>query len=249
MGIFRLLLAAAVVIGHAWGMRSPSIPMVWGPLAVQMFFVISGFYMSLILTTKYLRLDHGIGRFYLNRALRLLPTYWVALAGLILVALLLRPTDLPVPLSWWATQGEFDGRPLTFAALVLSHLTLLAHDVLPFLPDIGQRAAGDYVLIKPAWSIGMELWFYAVAPWLVRLRSRTLLMLIVPSLALHFWTAQLGFPWDQRFVSRSICTSCWASWRTGQRMPHHIITQEPGLSRWQLPRSWQCAVAGSILEP
>jgi peptidoglycan/LPS O-acetylase OafA/YrhL len=200
MGLFRLLLACAVVISHAWGMRSPSIPAVWGPLAVQMFFVISGFYMTVILTTKYLHLERGIARFYLNRALRLMPTYWVALAGLIVGALLLRPTDLPVPLSWWTETSHFTSQPATFGALIFSHLTLIAHDVLPFLPNIGERTAEDYVVIKPAWSIGMELWFYLAAPWLVRLRSRTLVLLILPGLALHCWTARLGFPWDQRII-------------------------------------------------
>jgi peptidoglycan/LPS O-acetylase OafA/YrhL len=51
MGILRFILALSVVIFHAgacWGVK-----MVQGQVAVQAFYLISGFYMALILNGKY----------------------------------------------------------------------------------------------------------------------------------------------------------------------------------------------------
>jgi peptidoglycan/LPS O-acetylase OafA/YrhL len=42
-----------------------------GDIAVRIFFAVSGFYMSLVLTSKY----HDVTTFWTNRALRLYPTY------------------------------------------------------------------------------------------------------------------------------------------------------------------------------
>jgi peptidoglycan/LPS O-acetylase OafA/YrhL len=49
-----------------------------------MFFMISGLYMALILSDKYRR---SLKTFYVNRALRIFPTYWLVL---LLCALFLR---------------------------------------------------------------------------------------------------------------------------------------------------------------
>lgn len=52
MGILRLLLAISVIIAHTesvFGVR-----LVGGVIAVQAFYIISGFYMAMILTEKYI---------------------------------------------------------------------------------------------------------------------------------------------------------------------------------------------------
>lgn len=54
MGIIRLLLAAAVVLGHSSPIFGQTLG--GGVLAVNCFFVISGFYMAMVLQKKYLRL-------------------------------------------------------------------------------------------------------------------------------------------------------------------------------------------------
>src|SRR5690606_33812821 len=53
-----------------------------GPFAVQMFFVISGFYMALVLNEKYT--ERSPYRFYLARLLRLWPAYIVVLSAVLL---------------------------------------------------------------------------------------------------------------------------------------------------------------------
>src|SRR5258707_7705774 len=80
MGVIRLLLALSVVEFHST--RAFGNPGIWpvdlpnGIVAVQAFYVISGFYMALVLSTKY---AGEPWRFYRARALRLLPIYWLVL--------------------------------------------------------------------------------------------------------------------------------------------------------------------------
>lgn len=71
MGSLRFLLAIAVVIDHSgpiFGVES-----VGGSTAVQAFYIISGFYMSLILSEKYVGANGGYSLFFTNRLLRLFP--------------------------------------------------------------------------------------------------------------------------------------------------------------------------------
>ena len=78
MGLLRLLLAAAVVAEHSTPICG--LTFTGGHLAVRLFFIISGFYMALILTTKYTA-DHP-KRFWFfisNRFLRIYPCYYVVL--------------------------------------------------------------------------------------------------------------------------------------------------------------------------
>ena len=77
MGTLRTILAFAVVFGHFYGFVFTG-----GMLAVQIFYLISGYLMSVILLSK--NNYNDIKNFYLNRALRLYPIYWsVALITLI----------------------------------------------------------------------------------------------------------------------------------------------------------------------
>ncbi len=73
MGTLRFLLALVVAYGHfAVPLSFPT-----SDIAVQSFFVISGFYMALVLNEKY-----GPGSYWLfisNRLLRLWPAYFVVL--------------------------------------------------------------------------------------------------------------------------------------------------------------------------
>ena len=79
MGWMRFLLAAAVVFHHS---TTPgNMPLVDGHQAVRLFYIISGFYMALILGQKYPLNRQGLWIFYTNRAARVFPVYWVVLIG------------------------------------------------------------------------------------------------------------------------------------------------------------------------
>ncbi len=75
VGTLRLILASAVLLVHAGSLFRFNITG-GGQVPVELFYIISGFYMALVLNEKYT--GPGSARaFYLNRLLRLLPAYWV----------------------------------------------------------------------------------------------------------------------------------------------------------------------------
>src|SRR6201995_5837701 len=84
MGLLRFWLAMAVVFEHtALFMGDPGrfpyhLRLLNGQTAVQSFYIISGFYISLILNEKYV--GRGSGWLFLsNRFLRIYPVYWLML--------------------------------------------------------------------------------------------------------------------------------------------------------------------------
>jgi peptidoglycan/LPS O-acetylase OafA/YrhL len=76
---------------------------------------------------------------------------------------------------------------------------------LSFTPDFREGANGLYnlLIVPPAWSLSVEIYFYLLAPWIVRLRTPAIFALIAASLlcrAILAW--QLGWqgdPWSYRF--------------------------------------------------
>src|SRR4051812_44894507 len=94
MGIIRLLLALAVLLMmHSTPLFG--IKMINGAWAVQSFYVISGFYMALVLNEKYARGRRGYGEFILQRLMRLLPAYWFCVIASIVLGLTGWGTILP----------------------------------------------------------------------------------------------------------------------------------------------------------
>ncbi len=188
MGLLRMFLALAVFFSHE---GYSGLHLLTGEAAVQAFFVVSGFYMALILRGKYAAAPLPV--FYTNRLLRLAPTYWIVLLC-----------------SWAALRifgaGAFVG-PEAFdramagpSAPVLAwcNLTTLGDELL-FLfaldPESGRifwtagrdgfSGAFSYLLVPQSWSLSMELLFYLLAPLLVRLRPRALVALGLASFALR----------------------------------------------------------------
>ena len=82
MGLLRFLLALAVASGHASGFLGINIfyPHVPGSHAVQIFCMISGFLIALILSGKYADTAQGNWIFYSNRAVKIYLPYLAILA-------------------------------------------------------------------------------------------------------------------------------------------------------------------------
>jgi peptidoglycan/LPS O-acetylase OafA/YrhL len=140
MGSFRFLLAVMVVISHAHGgFAGYNI----GIVAVISFFLISGYVMT-VLVDRYYGTLSKIGLFYLDRSARLLPQYVVYLL-------------------------------LALSALALTRDSLLQScgayefglNLLIFPLDLYQLIDLKCMLIPQAWSLGLELSFYAVVPFLL----------------------------------------------------------------------------------
>ena len=209
MGVLRCLLALSVLLVHdvdGW------FKLVDGVAAVQCFFLISGFYMALVLNERYA----DVGSFYFNRALRLFPTYWaVAGATLVAAALAGRPTFIDTVL-----QGDltWDAQALVF----VSSFLLVGSDVMLFVrpTETGLVFTANfwaeppqlfwYHPIPPAWSLPVEMAFYALAPFLVRSRWRLLAALLL-GLALRV-VVYKAFgshdPWRYRFFPTELGVFC-----------------------------------------
>lgn len=164
MGLLRLLLALSVVFHHTTSIFGYS-PL-GGRMAVQSFFIISGFYMSLIINEKYSQLKHSYRLFITNRFLRIYPIYWIVLLCTIVVAFLTSNTLLTPPQEPWL---------LTFIKNLLLFPTL---DYLVYLPQFHDR-----LFVSQAWTLGLELQFYLVAPFIVKRNKKILLFLVLASLA------------------------------------------------------------------
>jgi peptidoglycan/LPS O-acetylase OafA/YrhL len=169
MVLLRLLLALVVVLFHT-GMVSRYL--MDSHTAVNAFFIISGFYMALILDQKYGSSPAGLKAFAINRFLRLYPLYaavFILTIGWYLTRLVMIGDRNPVPgiialqgtLAWWQGFGIW-----------VSNLSLIGLDFictwdwspaagLLFLPPGAAVSAGDSLNLAStgwviqAWSISM----------------------------------------------------------------------------------------------
>lgn len=211
MGIIRLLLALAVVTEHggaAFGLR-----IVPGTAAVQCFYVISGFYMQLVLSTAYPAGLSGTLRFYSSRYLRLAPSYLLVVA-LTLAGAVVTHKTFYMPLSEFVSWlGRMTAGSLSF--LVFTNVAMFGQDIAMFLglSPTGSLywtshfateplAAHKFLLVPQAWSLGVELAFYLIAPALLRARTQTLVAVGALSFAIRLTLAFYGLtkdPWNYRF--------------------------------------------------
>ncbi len=209
MGILRIYLALCVVAAHST--RIAFWPMHTGHEAVQIFFMISGFYMELVYD-KYAT----VREFYTSRALRIFLPYWVVLASVVGLSVLLGLMSG----NWaeLAPYGHFrDTNGVAGVTLAgISNVTIFFQDTLMFLRDGGGglafasdfRADANplwyFLLIPQAWSISVELQFYLLVPLLAKLRDKWLVTILLLSMAARLYVYEgLGWkhdPWTSRFT-------------------------------------------------
>jgi len=219
MGILRFLLALAVVIDHSypiWGLR-----LVNGRTAVEAFFVISGFYMTMIIREKYSKIPRSYFVFITNRFLRLYPVYWSLLGVLVLCSIgiffVSGRTNFGYlqPFSDHFIQGNMTIFSMlflgftNFAMFLQDAVMFMGYDaetgelfLTPFFWKTGEVKAWHFLLVPQAWTIGLELTYYLIAPFLVKSKLKIILGLIVISLTLRLIFAHLGYsadPWNYRF--------------------------------------------------
>ena len=75
MGLLRFFLATTVVVAHSSSIFG--FTFIGGVASVQIFFMISGFYMGLVLNEKYSK--NNLRAFYMNRFLKIFPMYLIVL--------------------------------------------------------------------------------------------------------------------------------------------------------------------------
>lgn len=182
-GSLRLLLAAMVALSHvnvSWQGRNI------GVMAVIVFLMLSGYVVAGLLTPGS-ALARSPARFYRERAARLLPLYFAfMLAGALLVASGITSTTTSFP------QGHGT------AAQWLANLLII-----PLNYSMIFQNLDGFLLVPPAWSLGLEIQFYLLAPWLLR-RSRWMLAAMAATLAVAT-AAHLGLLHADWFGYRLLC--------------------------------------------
>ena len=197
MGLFRFLLAISVFMAHIsnpWWIHGFG-----GENAVEIFFVISGYYIATILDKSY----SSNKKFYLNRMLRLYPIYYFVCFLVILRALFI--PDFKTALF------EFPSQVLTLVNFANS--LLFGTDwVMFFQWREGGLHFGSYInselpiysalFIPQSWSLGIEITFYLFAPFICKLSTRLILFLGIALLGIKSiaWVNGLNKdPWSYRF--------------------------------------------------
>ena len=154
----RAVAAGSILVFHAWGLTPRSGGGVLGSFdrfmpdlafGVVLFFTLSGFLLYRPFAAAIIRADTmpSVRRYLRNRALRILPAYWVILLLCLALGTLL----------FWDPAGRLvNGRPLDLRVLAQSTLFLQDYTPSTMLSGIG-----------PAWSLAVEVVFYCLLPVLV----------------------------------------------------------------------------------
>lgn len=180
--------------------------------AVQVFFIISGFYMQFVLTQKY----QDKTAFYQSRALRIFVPYYLVFFGVLLLSLLSGAvTGQWLALEPYAEKPFVRNDPAGVVFAAVTNFTIFGQSLTHFLSgapggflrflNVSHDAPPlwIYVLIPQAWTIALELMFYVVAPFLAAMRTRILVGLLLLSLGLrvtaYLWFGLAADPWTYRF--------------------------------------------------
>jgi peptidoglycan/LPS O-acetylase OafA/YrhL len=217
MGALRLYLAICVIATHSESV----LPFggYGGREAVQVFYVISGFYMHLVLTSqKYA----SVAQFYLSRAMRIYPPYLFCLMLVIAISSFWGAFfGNWGSLSFYREQHSF---PPAVVVAAFANIALMFQDWVMFLgvSDSGWLAFTSdfqldsiqlwkFLVIPQSWSVALELEFYLICPLLINyLRNRGLALVLISSVVARlFFYGQFGLnhdPWTYRFLPFELAT-------------------------------------------
>lgn len=198
MGFTRFLLAIWVVDEHGGSVWPGGLQHLLGRESVQLFYVMSGFYMTLVLKEKYSTTRQNI-TFYCNRILRLWPNFFVvSILTVLMFALLDRVVlfhlDLPLD-DFLENIKHFD--MMILYGLIITNLIIFGQDLLwfiqidpsgvkiePFRSSVFHNGS-SYSLNHPIFTVAIELTFYLSAPFVLRKSLACVLFWLVAGAAYH----------------------------------------------------------------
>jgi peptidoglycan/LPS O-acetylase OafA/YrhL len=176
-GLLRLLLASGVMLSHLDVKIAGFNP---GVTSVVVFFILSG-----RVTTQLIEQNNGVAHlYYLERFLRLYPAYVVVLIISIITWYIFHVDSVfvsraPTAYDWFA------------------NITIVPLDFETW------RSQTYFILIPPAWSLGLEIQFYILAPWALRLEPTVFAKIVLLSAAI-WCAAQVNLVdsdnWGYRFI-------------------------------------------------
>jgi peptidoglycan/LPS O-acetylase OafA/YrhL len=179
MGVIRVILALSVVV---WHMQGPHVRLLNAAVAVLLFFVVSGFYMALVVNEKYAPSGPGWCRgFYAARFLRLYPAYFAMCAFMV---------------AWYWWTGNPNAFTFTLpvpagqqAMLAALNVGVIGQDLFEMMNHIGGEPVrslfspaffnGRWMLVGQAWSLSSEIFFYLLVPLVVRSPWRVVALLFL----------------------------------------------------------------------
>ena len=260
MGLLRTLLALLVVCDHVRPLHGHHVEILGhgSVFAVKAFFIISGFYMTMVLHGQYR--DRPVRDFYASRFTRLLPMYWFVGAATVIAELLLMPRGsffhplaspfaygsgldvyaMPWPLLLYAgvavtTMFGLDtGQWLGFSKLT---------GAIGFFPDFGPNATSVMALspIPQAWTVGIELLFYLLAPLIVTRSVRTVVALAIASLTFRFVLIYFGLyalPWNRALFPSELIYFLMGA------LSYRFYLSHPGIAQRLAPgTAWAAAIS------
>jgi peptidoglycan/LPS O-acetylase OafA/YrhL len=211
LGSWRFFLAFLVAISHLWGgmIHGPAAYAVWG------FFLISGYLMTLGMSTRYADGWAGLRDYAINRFLRIYPSYYVACV-LGLVALL------------WLPQYGVNPAVLNADFVLPQHWRDWATNAL-LLPLWG---AGN-LLVPVSSALGVEVGAYLLVPLMARSPAAPWIALILSGLL----NLQHGIEPQTFTVRYSMFLTIIMAFAAGSLIAHY----RDYLHRWRSP--WLSSVA------
>jgi peptidoglycan/LPS O-acetylase OafA/YrhL len=216
VGYLRILLALSVAVGHlpsgVYAASDSTIIFVGAIVAVKLFFIISGFYMAMIFQKHY----SAARMFFVSRAFRLFPAYWLTMAFCVAAALWFRTPHLGISINldfWYFVRA-----PVPLFLVTLSNLTFLGIDFGYFIcvepaaavhfafswrppcPD-GQMLLLSGAVVPPAWTLSLEWYFYLLVPLFCSIRARRVALVAACSFLLAVFIAVFANfdPWFRGF--------------------------------------------------
>jgi len=178
MGLLRLLLALSVVVAHA----SPIFGWfgIQGYTAVHAFFIISGFYMALILNEKYVKKNNSYSLFITNRILRIYPIYLI-MTVIVFSFTLIKffmgspgPENITYHFVLYFSQHHLGISLFELINFLFRNITLIVTSDYWRAPQITPT-----LLLSPAWTLQIEMLFYLIAPFVVRKSAKIFLAICI----------------------------------------------------------------------
>lgn len=205
MGILRFFLAFCVVNVHAGILGFYPFP---ADAAVQAFYVVSGFYMAKVLNEKYLYRTRGYSDFLSSRAMRIFPAFLTVSLLTLVSGIVISSIGKHFPLvSGWTQDPSLSEGALALA--LIPQFLIVGLDFVHFftINELGELSFTSNFLEQPiqlwklllvpqGWSLSLELYFYAMAPFVVTRSSRVQLCIAFISVLIR---ASLAFYYDVRF--------------------------------------------------
>ncbi|MEI8339732.1 MAG: acyltransferase [bacterium] len=190
VGFLRILLALSIIFFHT---RTHDVFFLLdGKTAFRTFFLISGFYIALILHKKYGEQSYWL--FISNRLLKIFPSLLVVVSGTMIISLFAHffyHNDLRLSFYF----DNFNHINLwTMLIFIFSNITTIGQDILLFFSynghgleliknlNVNESVVWSAMLAPQSWSLSFEILFYLIAPFIIKGTRKILYSLLAVSI-------------------------------------------------------------------